>query len=460
MGQKVWTCSFNYFNPGETVEFSSISEKDNRKIDSLLFQFGLEKKYRFMLSANYEGITALGGKDKNDHPFRTIYITGKVLDSTITPIENINLFYELTHAYAHHLNRHDLNDTLRLKEKELLADSFAGYHLSKLGFPKDSVEALINNISSSQKSLKSIAIKDRFEALKIGFERRENELGLVSDIPFIAIFPENRKKVDSLLKIAREEYRTDYQLSAISFSKAFQYSNGKSLNALYEAFKQYYRAKDYKKALIYGNTLLKKGAGFLEKASFALLYLEIGKANLAQDNYNQALEFLIVAQELNPDNSEITRLKSEIFDRQTKTEQLIEELEKTIVIGPASAELFFKLGEAHQRNRNPLEAIKFFKRVLLINPNYINARLALSKLYFKEGKDVMHTTSTNDAIDLDYDEIVKTKSELWSKAEKLLKEGLKIHPKDKRLVKELKSLKKAKRNQVIKYPNKTYYTVD
>ena len=72
----------------------------------------------------------------------------------------------------------------------------------------------------------------------------------------------------------------------------------------------------------------------------------------------------------------------------------------------------------------------------------------------------MHTTSTNDAIDLDYDEIVKTKSELWSKAEKLLKEGLKIHPKDKRLVKELKSLKKAKRNQVIKYPNKTYYTVD
>jgi tetratricopeptide (TPR) repeat protein len=443
---------------------SSLNKNKTDQIDSLLKGFGIERNFRLYTSDSLRGILAYVSVGKRIRIERALIIPAKIFDSI--PPENVKSIHSiaLMHSIGHHVNEHSFSDISKMNQMHIEADKFSGYHMNKLGWSLDDCLRTIKQSMPGNNSLPTNpATKLRLLAFGEGWNRYSIEQSLYQKKKFVDFYPKNPKIEDSLITVAKEEFKVNPNLSANFFLKAYQYSNGRNLRALYNAYLQFFAAKQFNDALLCTNELLKNGIGFLDEINYVLFYQRIGEAHFAQGNYNKALKFLTIAQDLDSNNSEITRLKSEIFDRQTNTDQLIEELEKTIKIGPASAELFFKLGEAHRRNKNPLEAIKFFKRVLLINPNYINARLALSKLYFKEGKDVvevMHTTSTNDAINLDYDEIVKTQKKLWSNAESLLKEGLKLHPKDKRLKNELKDLKKAKRNQVIIYPNRTYYTVD
>lgn len=261
--------------------------------------------------------------------------------------------------------------------------------------------------------------------------------------------------MDSLILLAEENYDTDFLISASHYSRAYQYSNGKKVSTLYNAYDRFLEAKKYDKALLHANLLFKNGARFLNSKSYKQLFNDIAKIYEIKRDYENALKYLSIAQNLDPTNTDLLDRKVLIISRKANPEALINTLIERIKIGSVSTDLYYKLAGAYKNNKQPLEAIKYYKRILTINPKHINARLELAKLYMKESSEMVNILNTTDFMknpDLDINKLMKAKNVLWDSAKDVLKEGLKINPKNSYFKQEIKNLKELKKtNRITPY---------
>tara|TARA_R110002050_G_scaffold99207_2_gene205804 strand:- start:1060 stop:2547 length:1488 start_codon:yes stop_codon:yes gene_type:complete len=424
------------------------------KFDSLLIALGIEQKIFFVTTEEplFEYIWMIAS-NRND--YKAITIPNKppsfIFNKTTSNFNALNFL----HAIGHHVNNDGDGNTIDLVEKELEANSFTGYFMNKMGYSKNTYTLYLK---SDEKHLEpAIALNNIDQnllnsAFKDGWETYAIEQSLHVDENNLEIYKANKKYVDSLILIAEKNFDTDYLVSANHYSKAYQYSNGKKISTLYNAYDQFLKAKELDKALLYANLLFKNSARFLNIKSYKQLFNDIAMIYEIKRDYENALKFLDIAHTLDIKNTNLLDRKSLIISRQSNPEALINTLIERIKIGSVSTDLYYKLAGAYKANKQPLEAIKYYKRILAMSPKHINARLELAKLYIEEGVDIVNILNLTDLSknpSLDIKKSIKTKKTLWDNAKNVLKEGLKTNPKNPYLKQELKNLKTLKRTKPI-----------
>lgn len=458
--QESWSCYFNTVSG--SGQFKSLGKYQTRKLQEYLLSIGFQEEFRFLASIDeYSQITAATGKTVNGQKFRNILLPKLYVDSLFNNnLEGYRLF-EFLHAYGHHLNKQGRRDSITKITYELQADRFAAYHLNRLDIHKDTSK-LENKIPEILfKENKSEAYL-RIKAFKKGWKLYDEERIHFSDEFQIKLFTENRVKADSLYKFAREEKLVNPKESALAFSNAYRYSNGKNLKALHGSFKLYAESKDFDLAILHGNEILKRGAGFLGEEEQVAFYVEMSKIYFQRNHCSKAIDFSDLATLINQENSGLLGHQTELLRVCSNFKKNIAILQKRIDIEGATPNLYFKLSEQYFDNQNRQKALLYLKRILYLDPNHVHARLLLSKLYFVEWDELVNILKNQEAYFnmVDFKKILKTKNELLKKAENILKEGLELNKKNKVFRQELKRIRKMDRDVIIYWPNRTYYSID
>lgn len=170
------------------------------------------------------------------------------------------------------------------------------------------------------------------------------------------------------------------------------------------------------------------GQGFMEEAikaykkalslkpDYPEVYLNMGNAFQEKNNFDQAIEAYNSATLLKPNFAEVYLNIGNILQRQGKLVESLKASQKALSINPNYAEAYLNMGNAYQDQGLMKEAIKAYKKAisikpdytdaywnlsgtannmlqskkileecLLINPNYLRAKLTMSAFKFYEG---------------------------------------------------------------------------
>lgn len=460
LAQDSWNCTFHHLKEGQSINLKSLSPEKEKMLFKQLSDYGLNQSFYPLVTEGHPGITAISNISGNGKKSRYILIPNKVSDSLVKLNNDVSLFYQLMHAYGHHLNKHGVRDSIIRHENELQADKFAGYQLNRLGFINDT-NKLESQIPELYRKNEIFGPGLRIKAFKNGWTLYNQELAYHDKEIQIALFSENNAKADSLYRFAREEKLVKPKEGAVAFSNAYRYSNGNNLKALYGAFELYFQLKNFNLALLHGNEIIKKGSGFLREREQQDFFLEMSKIYFKNNHCSKAFEYLHLAILIDDKNSDLLKYQTDLTRLCSNFNENIALLKKRILNEGATTELYYKLSEQYFENQNRMEALKYLKRILLKEPGHVFARLLLSKVYYNEWHEMVNILKNQKEYRniVDFKHILKTKNELFKKAENVLIDGLKLNKKNKVLSQKLKSMRRAERNVSTYWPNRTYYTV-
>lgn len=458
--QEYWGCYFQ--TESDPAQFKYLEKNQTRKLHEYLFTIGFQEEFQFLVPIDeYSKIIAIIGKAVNGGKFRSILLPKFYVDSLSVSNPKKNHLFELFHAYGHHLNKQGRRDSITKITYELQADRFVGYQFNRLKIIQDT-SMLRLKIPELLHKEKRFGVGLRTKAFKKGWELYDKERIHFLEELQIKLLIENKVKADSLYKFAREEKLVNPKESALAFSNAYRYSNGKNLKALHGAFNLYAQLKNFDLAIVHGNEILKKGSGFLGEEEQLAFYLEMSKIYFQRNHCSEAIDFSDLATLINEENSSLLRHQTELLRVCSNFKNNIAHLQKRIAIEGATPELYFKLSEQYFDNQDRQKALQYLKRILYLKPNHVHARLLLSKLYFAEWDELVNILKNQEAYlnMIDFKRTLETKNELFKKAENTLKEGLKLDNKNKVLKQELKRIRKMERDVIIYWPNRTYYSID
>lgn len=114
----------------------------------------------------------------------------------------------------------------------------------------------------------------------------------------------------------------------------------------------------------------------------AALMIELGDYRKAEEVLDEVLLF-------EKGNKPAILLKMTIFSNQVQTAKLDEWVDKTLKIHPIFPELHFLLGRFYESRGNVKEAVKEYRKVLFINPDYLLARERLMRV-LRDGGETQH----------------------------------------------------------------------
>ncbi|MFX0556202.1 tetratricopeptide repeat protein [Maribacter sp. CXY002] len=437
--------------------FSYLPIKKKIELNTMVNEFDILDYFEFSSSDQVKQIMALGGKPD----LKKIIIPTHLKDS-LSQLKNSNSrLFELFHAIGHLINNHIENDSLNSIKMELSSDNYTGYNLNRLGFNLAFCKTTLRNIELDANKSRPELYKQREQAFVMGWERFNKEQELYIKKDSLPIYTFDLKKIDSLKAIAHTELSNNPLKSASAFSKAYQHSQGKYIKYLYSAFQQYALSTNHHPEIILiGNQLLKNGLGFLDNDSYLAFFKTLIEAYYKNGEFNESLRIIEFALTIDPLNLDIIMFRDKIYQIQLALDKRIITLKEAIKIKPSSAYLYFELGNVFAQKKESIESAKYYKRALVLEPEYTIVRIQLSEVYINEAykltkvvqKEINSNTShfnVNSSI-----EIIK---QLWTKAEEVLTKGLKSPTKNKNLKAELKKLRKIKKSQALIYPIGKYY---
>ena len=114
------------------------------------------------------------------------------------------------------------------------------------------------------------------------------------------------------------------------------------------------------------------------------LWLILSEAQIANKQYNDALNSLNKAEEINSNISEIYFAKSNVYLQISQQKNAKIALEKGLRLDPNNYNAFFQLGNIFLMERNYLEAINLFEKSVKINPNFWQAINNQGLAYFEK----------------------------------------------------------------------------
>ncbi len=439
LGQDGWICSFRPLaNKNGSFNVRLNAEKNNVDINTFLNKGGIPKKF-IIIKSEHDSQTIAVSILLDYSKKNFLFIPKNLYDSIPKLLNNDEHLFELLHALGHFKNEHiKLDSTTRFNE-ELTADKFAGFYMNKLGYPLASIKSQIKEYAMLSKEFKYPNLNQRRDALEKGWEMYNLEQSFFDSTKALQLYPKDTLKIDSLLKLSLRESKNNHILSANSFLLAYQHSNGENIEALYQSFEQFVLAKADHKIIECSNELFKVGIGFLDDEKYAKVYQNLAMAYYNLGLHTEALHFLDVAIGLDSKNIELLTIKSQIYTILADFNKSISFLKKAIKIGPASPDLFFKLANAYKNNNEPVKAITYYKRVLVMEADHINARINLAEVYINEAIDLRKTIRNTEIQNSNYNfnALLQTTKELWEKAENTLIEGLDLYPEHRYLNKRL-----------------------
>lgn len=458
--QESWGCYVHTISG--SAQFKYLGKDKTRKLQEYLYSIGFQEEFRFLASIDeYSKVTAATGKTLNGRKFRYILLPKFFVDSLSKKNLQENRLFELFHAYGHHLNTQGSRDSIDKKTFELQTDKFVGYQFNRLKIIQDT-SILRVKIPELLYKEKMFGVDIRTKAFKKGWELYDEERIHYSDEFQIELLIEKRAKADSLYKFAREEKLVNPKESALAFSNAYRYGNGKNLKALHGAFNLYSQLKDFDLAIVHGNEILKHGSGFLSEKEQLYFFLEMSKIYFQKNHCKKSLDFLNLALGIDEKDKSLIKHQTELNRMCSKFQENVSALEKRLLVEGGQPEIYYKLASQYFNHQDRLKALEYLKRILVIEPTHVHARLLLSKLYFIEWDELVNILKNQEAYlnILDFKIILNTKNELFKKAENTLKEGLEINKKNKVFRQELKRIRKEDKNVIISWPNKTYYAIE
>ena len=116
---------------------------------------------------------------------------------------------------------------------------------------------------------------------------------------------------------------------------------------------------------------------------------------------------------------------------------------KASSMAPDNPDLLYNIGVISMEQGNLKEAREAYKKVLEIDPSYVNAQLNLSTSYVNEGNsliDEMNTLGTSRADTARYEELKKKKDDLFIEGSRVLEEALKMNPDNEGVLAQLKNI--------------------
>ncbi|GMN11871.1 hypothetical protein MTsPCn9_11610 [Croceitalea sp. MTPC9] len=168
----------------------------------------------------------------------------------------------------------------------------------------------------------------------------------------------------------------------------------------------------------------------------ALIYQQQGKNDEALAAYEDAIAS-------NPGDVNLILNKANLYYTMGDKEKFKELMAKASEMAPDNPDLLYNIGVISMEQGNLEEARVAYRKVLEIDPSYVNAQLNLSTSYVNEGNsliDEMNTLGTSRADTARYDELKQKKDDLFIEGSKILEEALKMNPDNEGVLSQLKNI--------------------
>lgn len=117
-----------------------------------------------------------------------------------------------------------------------------------------------------------------------------------------------------------------------------------------------------------------------------VLYTELGKLYLANNEIAKAEEQFQKAVEVKPDYADALIQQVLLLEKQGDAKGAIAQMEKLVAAYPYSTEIIFQLGRLYFNNNRISDAITQFKRVIILAPDHSNAHYSLGVAYAAQNK--------------------------------------------------------------------------
>lgn len=339
----------------------------------------------------------------------------------------------MAHEIGHHLNGHTLIEGINNHQAELQADEFSGFVLAKMGASlEESLSAMkeYGNINSTKSHPNKFL---RIESITNGWKKGTNgNKGIlkINDNSTIELYSYDEKQMKYFYnKGYQESQNQNYSQSASYFIKAFQYSAGLEKQYLYYGASLYVNAKDYDKALKYYLLILKNGIQSLEKQKQQEIYKNIALIYTHQNKKEDALNFLKVAQSESPNDMSLVLTEANIQLELGNNYEYKKIIEKASKKEPNNVDLIFNLGVLESQSNDFSSAMYYYKKVINLNPNYLNAYINISELILRGESKIINEMNSlgNSKADIErYDVLKAQRLELFNSVIPYLEKAIEI----------------------------------
>ncbi len=170
--------------------------------------------------------------------------------------------------------------------------------------------------------------------------------------------------------------------------------------------------------------------------NIALIYQQLG------DN-DKALAAYTDARAASPNDVNLILGQANLYYSMDNKDKFKELMAEATTIAPDNADLFYNIGVINMEQGNIQEARDAYKKVLEIDPGYVNALLNLSTTYVDEGNgliDEMNSLGNSRADIARYDELKDKKDGLFQEGAGVLEEALKSNPDNQSILTQLKNI--------------------
>lgn len=170
--------------------------------------------------------------------------------------------------------------------------------------------------------------------------------------------------------------------------------------------------------------------------NIALIYQQQGKNEEAIAAYEDAIAS-------NPDDVNLVLNKANLYYTMGDKDKFKVLMAEASSMAPDNPDLLYNIGVISMEQGNLVEAREAYRKVLEIDPSYVNAQLNLSTSYVNEGNgliDEMNTLGTSRADTARYDELKQKKDDLFVEGSKILEEALKMNPDNEGVLSQLKNI--------------------
>ncbi len=170
--------------------------------------------------------------------------------------------------------------------------------------------------------------------------------------------------------------------------------------------------------------------------NIALIYQQLG------DN-DKALAAYTDARAEDPKDVNLILGQANLYYSMDNKDKFKELMGEATMIAPDNADLFYNIGVINMEQGNIQEARDAYKKVLEIDPGYVNALLNLSTTYVDEGNsliDEMNSLGNSRADIARYDELKEKKDSLFKEGAGVLEEALKSNPDNQSILTQLKNI--------------------
>lgn len=170
--------------------------------------------------------------------------------------------------------------------------------------------------------------------------------------------------------------------------------------------------------------------------NIALIYQQQGKNEEAIAAYQDAIAS-------NPDDVNLILNKANLYYTMGDKEKFKSLMAKASSMAPDNPDLIYNIGVISMEQGDLEEARKAYRKVLELDPSYVNAQLNLSTSYVNEGNgliDEMNTLGTSRADTARYDELKQKKDALFLEGSKILEDALKMNPDNQGVLSQLKNI--------------------